>query len=371
MTAAIDGADRWWHRHPGLAGAVVAGALATLLTLVRALHEPAVTTDFDQFHFAARALLRGDNPYAVVGRGREFEWGWPLNYPLPAVILVLPLAWLPVEAGRVAFAAAAGGILGYALCRRGDFWRLGIVFSAAFIIAVRRSQWSPFLTAAFALPWAAVFLAAKPNFALPIVAGAASWRHFLTLGAIAAAAGLASLLWNPAWPAQWIGALMEMQFVSAPVVNPGGFLLLVALLRWRRPEARVLAAIVCMPQTPSLYDLLPLFVVPRSRREVLVLSLCTTLLFFTIVVLGPFATFNEYVHMLERWAVFVVYLPAVAMVLRRPNVAEDLFAAPAVPPAGTVRAWVESLPRLDAGLLLAAAASAVMLFWVTLATTRL
>lgn len=362
--------ERWWHRRPGWAGAVVVGVVATLLAVLRVWHEPAVTTDFDQFHFAARALLRGENPYAAVGPGRAFEWGWPLNYPLPSVLLVVPLAWLPVEAGRVAFAAAAGAVLGYALCRRGELWRLGVVLSAAFLIAIRRSQWSPFLVAAFTVPWAAVFPAAKPNFVVPVLAGASSWRRAAGLAAVGAAAAAAALLWSPSWPLEWFRVLRQMPFVSAPVVNPGGALILLALLRWRRPEARVLAALACMPQTPSLYDLLPLVVVPRTRTQLLGLSLCTTILFFVIVALGPFATFNDYVHALERWAVFLVYLPAVAMVLRRPNVSEPLMQNAAPARTGSLRGWVEALPRPDALLLLAAAFSALFLVWLTLATPQ-
>lgn len=361
----------WWQRNPAWAGSALVGTVALVIALARALHEPSFTTDFDQFHFAAKALWRGENPYAVIGQGREFEWGWPLNYPLPSVLFVMPLAWLPVVAGRVAFAAAGGALLGYAICRDG-FWRLPIMFSAAFMIAVTRTQWSPFITAAFFLPWAGVFLAAKPNFAAPILAGARAWRQFATLLAAGTLIGLVSLLWDPSWPLEWIRVIRSMEFLSAPVVNRGGFLLLLSLLRWRRPEARVFAVLVCMPQTPSLYDLLPLVVITRTLREVIVLSLCTTFLFLAIVVLGPFPTFNDYVHMLERWAVFVVYLPVLVMILRRPNVADDPVptAKPHAVATGGLRASIEALPRLDAILLALAAASASMLFWVTLVTNR-
>ena len=82
------------------------------------------------------------------------------------------------------------------------------------------------------------------------------------------------------------------------------------------------------------------------------------------------ATFNDYVHALERWAVFLVYLPAVAMVLRRPNVSEPLMQNAAPARTGSLRGWVEALPRPDALLLLAAAFSALFLVWLTLATPQ-
>lgn len=356
-------------RRSALHGAVIVGLLATLVSLARAWHEPGWSTDFDQFHAAANALLRGENPYGAVGPDGTFQWDWPLFYPLPAVLFIIPFAWLPVVAGRVAFAAVSGAVLGYAIGRDG-YWRLPLCLSAAFLVAITRSQWSPLVTAAFFLPWAGIFLAAKPNVAAAVVAGVRSWRHFAWLAGLGAALVAASLVVNPTWPLEWIRALLTKQFVSAPVTNPGGFLVLLALLRWRRAEARILVALACVPQTPSVYDLLPLFVVAVTLRQVTVLSLLTTALLLVIVILGPFPTFNDYAHMLERWAVFVVYLPVTLLVLQRPNVWVDEPAAPRPVVAGW-RARVEALPRVDAMLLALLAASATLLVWVTLATERL
>ena len=65
-----------------------------------------------------------------------------------------------------------------------------------------------------------------------------------------------------------------------------------------------------------------------------------------------------------------MYLPAVAMVLRRPNVSEPLMQNAAPARTGSLRGWVEALPRPDALLLLAAAFSALFLVWLTLATPQ-
>src|SRR5690606_18650319 len=137
------------------------------------------------------------------------------------------------------------------------------------------------------------------------------------------AIGLVALLARPDWVLEWIASLRTKEFVSAPITNPGGPLVLLALLRWRRPEARVLAALACVPQTPSVYDLVPLLVIPRTMREVSVLALLTSALFSISVALGPYTSFNDFAHTLERWAIWVVYIPALLMVLRRPNVATD------------------------------------------------
>jgi hypothetical protein len=60
--------------------------------------------------------------------------------------------------------------------------------------------------------------------------------------------------------------------------------LLIALLRWRRPEARVLAALACVPQTMRFIDQLPLLAVAQSFRQ----SLLVSLLSYVPLFLMPF-----------------------------------------------------------------------------------
>lgn len=360
---------------PRVAVALVLGLLTALSILARTLHEPNYPTDLDQLHFAARALLRGENPYTGIGPDRAFDWDWPLFYPLPTVLLTVPLALFPVQVARVVFGGLGGALFGYAISRDG-LWRLPACLSAAFLITVWRSQWSLLVTAAFFVPVAAVFLAAKPNLAVAFLAGLRSKRAFMWFAVAAVGLTLIGLAVEPEWIADWITALRTKEYVSAPVMNPGGFLLLLALAKWRLPEARIFAALVCVPQTPSVYDLMPLFVVPRTFREVCVLSLLTSVLFGFVVVAGPFSSFNDYAHFLERAAVFVVYLPALIMLLRRPNVApaasEDARSSPVSQPATPrgLRARIEALPRLDALLLLANGVCATLLIWGTLVTRR-
>src|SRR5688500_4661766 len=45
---------------------------------------PDFVSDFDQVWAGAAAVLRGENPYLVVGPRRAFHWAWPLYYPMPA-----------------------------------------------------------------------------------------------------------------------------------------------------------------------------------------------------------------------------------------------------------------------------------------------
>ena len=54
---------------------------------------------------------------------------------------------------------------------------------------------------------------------------------------------------------------------------PGGFVLLIALFRWRRWEARLFLALVCFPQTPGAMSALPLLLIPKTLRGMLILAL--------------------------------------------------------------------------------------------------
>src|SRR4029078_6587043 len=58
-------------------------------------------------------------------------------------------------------------------------------------------------------------------------------------------------------------------------IRVGGPLILLALIRWRRPEARLIAALACVPQTTLLYEAVPLFLVVYGWYEGLMLSILT------------------------------------------------------------------------------------------------
>ena len=50
--------------------------------------------------------------------------------------------------------------------------------------------------------------------------------------------GLALVLF-PSWPLDWLAAAAGSPYHLAPIQRPGGFLLLLGLLRWRAPEGRL------------------------------------------------------------------------------------------------------------------------------------
>jgi hypothetical protein len=90
-------------------------------------------------------------------------------------------------------------------------------------------------------------------------------------------------------------------------------LLLLALVRWRRPEARLLAALACVPQTSALNETLPLYLVARNRAQVAVLALLSYVpeIFDTDRV----PTLADRLTVLWPWLLLCCYLPALALVL--------------------------------------------------------
>jgi hypothetical protein len=102
------------------------------------------------------------------------------------------------------------------------------------------------------------------------------------------------------------------------VARPGGFLLLLALSRWRRPEARLLAAMACVPQTLGLYETLPLFLIPRTRWQGYALAGLSYVAAFAQVAAVPRLSGMSLDAMFAaRWPfIFVcLYCPALVMVL--------------------------------------------------------
>ena len=101
----------------------------------------------------------------------------------------------------------------------------------------------------------------------------------------------------------------------------GGPLLALAALRWRRPEARLLLGLAIVPQNFIWYDQLLLFLVPTRPRELW--TLCV-LSWVSMVVahyyfIGRDPRACRAGRVSRSHIVALLYLPALAMTLRRPN----------------------------------------------------
>lgn len=238
--------------------ALVAGVVSGFLCWVAYALPPPSTSDFQPIWVGGRALLAGEDPYAVVPTSGT---RYPLYYPLTGVVVGLPLAALPFPWARVLWAAVSGAAFAAAALRYGRGLPAALL-SASFLNAVVQGQWSPLLTAATVLPALSWIWVAKPSVGVALLA-AFPTRRALVGGTLLLAVSLAVF---PTWPMRWLEALRETNHI-APIARPGGFLLLLALIRWRQAEGRLLAALACIPHTIGLYETLPLFLIPRTRWQ--------------------------------------------------------------------------------------------------------
>jgi hypothetical protein len=327
-------------------------AVAAAVALVAALATWAWATSTHGFHdleevlIAARLVLAGRDPYPLIGPGSALYDKFPLYYPMPAVLVALPLAPLSDAAARALFAGATFGAAAYGLTR--ERWLpLAALTSAAMLVTLLLTQWSGALVAAATVPALAWLVAVKPNVGIVVAATWTSRRQWVVgvAGALALVA-IATLL-QPAWWEGWLAATRRAPHVASLLLTPGGLLLLLALLRWRRPEARLLAALALVPHTPALYDALLLFLVPRTRAQAIALSLLTWVEFLAEGWVRTGDTFEAMMRVRAPMVVALVYLPCLVMVLRRPNEG-------AVPPwaeriaAAAARAWSGRLGRRPA-----------------------
>lgn len=299
--------------------ALLVGAGAAALVVIGALRFPTFASDFDQSWYAARALLHGGDPYALIGPGRAFHAEWPYFYPLMGPLLVLPFGLLPVLAARTLFAFVSCGLFAL-LATRDGLYRLPIFASGAFLSSVQLVQWTPIVACGILLPTLGVFAAAKPNVGMAVLAGLRTPRDGIraTIG-IGLATVLAFVV-NPHWLTEWRAELSTAYHFRSYVLLPGGFLLLLSLARWRRWEARLLAVLSLVPQTPGPNATLLLLLIPDTRKNLTLLSLLTFVPLFGAIRAARVPTFAEYADVVGRLTLYAVFLPTLWIVLRRPNV---------------------------------------------------
>ncbi len=300
-----------------LALAIVFGLSAAALNWLTKAHV-GLATDFQQLVVAARALLAGGDPYGVVGQGLKFAWPWQLLYPLPAVLIATPFSAqvLPDGAGAVCFVFVGATALAYAITNDGWF-RLPLLVSVPALWAFWWAQWSPILTAATVLPVLGFVYAAKPTIGVALLAYRPHRRA--VLGALLLV-GISFLVY-PGWVAEWLRAVRDSDtsHFLIPIRWPGGALVLLAVLRWRRPEARLLIAMSLVPQSPTFYDFLPLAFITQSLRESVTLTVLTYVVMTLTVVGAPGYELTENLPIAASTSVLLIYLPCLIMILRRPN----------------------------------------------------
>jgi hypothetical protein len=229
--------------------------------------------------------------------------------------------------------AASATAFAWALLGNGPGAWLGF-FSAGMLFAVEVVQWTPLHASAYALAPLGVFLIVKPHTGLPIFLARPSWWA-VAGGLVCVAAAFAI---DPAWLAHWrasiafggahLGATAKGYPYSAPVLLPGGFVALLALARWRRPEARLLAALACVPQSLYLYETVPLALVPRGVRQSAIFTVLSYVVLMYLIHGRPWASYPAMAVAGGKMYTLLLYVPLTLMVLARPN-------------EGGIPAWLE------------------------------
>jgi hypothetical protein len=269
---------------------------------------PERASDFDLLYDAAARLVRGENPYPPATES--------FPYPLPAVLLAVPFTPIPLGLARPIFDVLVGWAFVYALWRYCGAYALLALVSGAYLFAMVSGQTTPLMVAASLVPVLGFLLAVKPNTGAPLLIARPSWIVVLGVSLFLAL----SLVVLPSWPRDWWMALPpDTSEWVPPVLRPFGFVLLLAALRWRLPEGRLILAIALIPQTTLPYELVPLALIPADRLEMVIYAAGSWIAVAAAgrLDLGQGLTGGT----ATGWLVTLcaVYIPMLYVVLRRPG----------------------------------------------------
>jgi hypothetical protein len=213
------------------------------------------------------------------------------------------------------------GLLAFAVTK--DAWTRLLIFAAAPIWhAVLIAQITPLLVGAAFYPAAWGLLTAKPNIALPLLAMQVTRRQ-IVFGVVSCTVILAiTFTLRPTWPLSWYQTIRSNPYATqyrAPVLSVWGLVLWLPLLRWRRPEARLVFLMACMPQNFVFYEQLPLMLVPQSRGELMLLAVTSQIASMLANTGHGDLSFLERNVLAEPYVIVGMYLPAILLIMLRRN----------------------------------------------------
>ena len=261
--------------------------------LMKRLHQDAA--DFRwALHLADRLLAR-QNPYDT-----RLE-----QYPLTAALFALPFVRLQPELAAALFWGISSFFLALGLTRHG-YTRLLIFFAYPYWAGLLTVQWSPLIAASGFFPLLLPAAMAKPQVGLPVFLTRLSRRGLLACLVV----GLLSLAVMPRWPLLWLQQTRNYEHFIPILVLPGALLVL-ALLRYRNRDARLLFLSALMPQR-WFFDSFILWLIPQSRREII-----WTVFFSWGAGIWRWYHVPSSFTQVGRYTVIFLYLPMLAVVLLR------------------------------------------------------
>jgi hypothetical protein len=210
----------------------------------------------------ARALREGVSPYSGVCPIRSSA----SHDILLAPIILLPFSYLPPLWACALWSGISFGLLSGVLMQRRGEWGLLALLSFPAIQCAWSVQWYPLLTVVAFIPSLMPLALGKPHVGLAL----GLWRPSLRRAVACAAAVVLSILIWPTWVHDWAQHaavyVTEDQGVIMALSPVGLLLVLAAALHWKDDRARLVLAFLCVP-IRSTYNLLPLFVLPETKRE--------------------------------------------------------------------------------------------------------
>ena len=293
---------------------IVLGMVAAFITYMHAKMDP-VPRDFSLLRSAAAVAIHGGNPYTAIPG---------LEYPLPGLILLAPWTALPDAGASALFTFVGATAFAWALMANGYAPLIGF-FSPGMLFAAQVGQYPPLFAGAFAIAPLGIFLIAKPHVGFATFVARPSWWPVVS----AIVCTVIAFVILPSWVSDWRGALTLVGAhitrgpgafpYTAPVLLPGGVLVLLALTRWRRPEARLLVALACVPQSMLLYETVPLGLVPRGWKQASLYMVTGHVIWRYLLAQNPWPVRAEYVTASGTLYTIFMFIPLTAMVLKRPN----------------------------------------------------
>jgi hypothetical protein len=204
---------------------------------------------------------------------------------------------------------------------REAFWPLLIFLSGPALQVAVSVQLTPWLIAASLVPSVLGFLVIKPTVAIGLLARQTSWQawgYAIVGGGFLLAV---SFVLDPHWLANWratVHSEPDARQYTAPILSLLGMPLVLAAMRWRDPDARMILGLACVPQNAYFYDQLPLLLVAKSRVQLLGLVILSDIAF----ALPHFIPIDRRTPGtvsagLMPLVLLGIYYPALALVLRR------------------------------------------------------